>query len=253
MYATCPKCGYQAPDGKTVPNSCPECGLIYSKWLKSLASDPEFAGQEVKPSTAVFPVGASFSLSQFFLRPRPNVSKADVLGYGLVWLLLMWWGLDFLAMDFRSAEIMNHWFHNVDLIFHEAGHILFMPFGRWMMFLGGSAFQVLLPLSLMFAFIIANKDGFAASACLWWVGQSMMDVAPYIADARALRLPLLGGGTGADRPGSHDWANLLRPIGMLGEDIRIASIVDTIGSGLLLIALIWGAYMLWVYYRAAIN
>ncbi len=253
MYATCPKCGYRSPDGKAIPDSCPECGLIYSKWLKSLATDPQFAEQEVKPVSSVFPVGISFSLSQFFLRPRPNVSKADVLGYGLVWLLLVWWGLAFLAMDFRSAEIMNHWFHNVDLIFHEAGHVLFMPFGRWMMFLGGSAFQVLLPLSLMFAFLIVNKDGFAASTCLWWAGQSMMDVAPYIADARALRLPLLGGGTGADRPGSHDWANLLRPLGMLGEDIRIASIVDAIGSGLLLIALIWGAYMLWVYYRAAIN
>ena len=64
---------------------------------------------------------------------------------------------------------------------------------------------------------------------------------------------LHSGGTGADNPGTHDWANLLRPLGMLNEDIRIASIADTIGSGLILIALVWGAYMLWVYYRAAIN
>lgn len=253
MYATCPKCGYKSPDTATAPKSCPECGLVYSKWLKSLANDPEYSELEINPGVNSASGSITAGILQFFIRPRPNVTKADVIGYGLVWLLLVWWGLDFLAMDFRSAEIMNHWFHNVDLIFHEAGHVLFMPFGRWMMFFGGSAFQVLLPLGLMLAFLVVNKDGFAASACLWWVGQSLMDVAPYIADARALRLPLLGGGTGADRPGSHDWQNLLRPLGMLEDDIRIASIVDTIGSGLLLIALIWGIYMLWVYYRAAIN
>jgi len=73
-----------------------------------------------------------------------------------------------------------------------------------------------------------------------------MDIAPYIADARALRLPLLGGSTGADRPGTHDWANLLRPRGWLEYDIQIAAAVDFIGSGILLLALLWGGYMLYL-------
>jgi len=253
MYATCPKCGFKSEEGVAPPATCPDCGLVYSKWLKSLASDPDYSERPAQSPDA----GQGFRLSQgpiqVFLRVRPHVNRGEVFGYGLVWLLLLWWGLDFLAMDFRSATIMNHWFHTIDLIFHEAGHVIFSPFGRWMTFFGGSAFQVLLPLGLTVAFLLKNKDAFAASACLWWVGQSLKDVAPYIADARALRLPLLGGGTGADRPGSHDWANLLRPLGMLNEDTRIAAIVDTIGSGLILIALAWGACMLWVYYRAAIN
>lgn len=253
MYATCPKCGFKPEEGAAPPTSCPDCGLIYSKWLKSLASDPEYSEQIAEPKLATNRFRVSPGLVAVFLRAKPNVDRGEVFGYGLIWLLLLWLGLDFLAMDFRSATIMNHWFHNVDLVFHEAGHVIFSPFGRWMTFFGGSAFQVLLPLGLLVAFLVMNKDAFAASACLWWAGQSLKDLAPYIADVRALRLPLLGGGTGADRPGSHDWANLLRPLGMLNEDIRIAAIADTIGSGLILIALVWGAYMLWVYYREAIN
>ena len=99
-----------------------------------------------------------------------------------------------------------------------------------MMFLGGSLFQVMLPFMLAGAFLIINKDGFAASVCLWWTGQSLMDLAPYIGDARALRLPLLGGGTGADVPGMHDWANILRRLGWLDYDQQIASGVNLVGS-----------------------
>ena len=149
-------------------------------------------------------------------------------------------------MDFRSNEIGQSWFHNVNLVFHEAGHVIFTLLGRTMAILGGSLFQVLVPLALMFACLVVNKDSFGASIGLWWVGQSLMDIAPYIADARALRLPLLGGGTGADRPGTHDWANLLRPRGWLEYDIQIAAAVDFIGSGILLLALLWGGYMLYL-------
>ena len=250
MYSTCPKCGYEHSAEETGSESCPDCGLIYAKWLKNLASSPE----QLAVSDATQPHSRFTSLlSGFFLPVKPNIGRSELAGYGVIWVVLVVWGWDFISMDYRSAEIMNSWLHNVDLIFHEAGHMIFMPFGRYMMFLGGSLFQVLLPLILMFAFLIVNKDAFAASVCLWWAGQSLMDLAPYIADARALRLPLLGGGTGADSPGTHDWANLLRPLGMLNEDIRIASTVDTIGSGLLLIALIWGAYMLFVYYKSSME
>ena len=59
-----------------------------------------------------------------------------------------------------------------------------------------------LPLVAGVALLRTNRDAFGASLALWWFGQSMMDCAPYIGDARALQLPLLGGGTGADRPGA---------------------------------------------------
>ncbi|MCG8414894.1 MAG: hypothetical protein MI746_11810 [Pseudomonadales bacterium] len=249
MYATCPKCGYTHNKAEKGMAACPACGLVYSKWLKSIAASDEVT---VTSSTAA-PSAAVTVLSELLFPAKPNVTPLEVAGYGVIWIGLAIWGWHFIAMDWQSAEIMRSFFHNVDLIFHEAGHILFMPFGRFMMFLGGSLFQVLLPLIFVVAFLWVNKDAFAASVCLWWAGQSLMDVAPYIADARALRLPLLGGGTGADTPGRHDWAYLLRQMGLLEQDTRIAAAVDFIGSGVLLIALVWGLYMLRVYYRAAMN
>ena len=201
------------------------------------------------------PASSNFveSLARFFVSPRAGVGKPELFGYLILWLVFAWWGFGFIMMDFQSNEIGRSWFHNVDLIFHEAGHMLFIPFGRTMTILGGSLFQILLPLILMRAFLIKNKDGFGASISLWWVGQSTMDIAPYIADARALRLPLLGGGTGADSPGRHDWENLLRHWGLLEYDTDIAFVVDAVGSGVLLIALAWGAYMLLIYYRNLID
>ncbi len=56
-------------------------------------------------------------------------------------------------MDWWSAEIMNSFFHNIDPVFHEAGHELFMPFGTCVMFLEGSLFQVLLSLIFAMAFL----------------------------------------------------------------------------------------------------
>jgi hypothetical protein len=250
MYSTCPKCAYEHSPEQAGSKSCPACGLVYSKWIKNLATDPY---QATLATDAEVGPGVAGRLVRFLVRGKPSMSRSELAVYGLIWIALAIWGWQFIAMDFRSAEIMNSFLHNVDLIFHEAGHVIFSPFGRYMMYLGGSLFQVLLPLIFMFAFLLANRDAFAAAVCLWWAGQSLMDLAPYIADARVLRLPLLGGGTGADSPGRHDWANLLRPIGMLQQDTRIAAIVDAIGSGLIILALIWGAYMLRVYYKSAME
>ncbi len=135
------------------------------------------------------------ALVNFFIRPRINIKKSELIRDVVIWLIFIAWGLSFVMMDFRSNEIGQSWFHNVNLVFHEAGHVIFTLLGRTMAILGGSLFQVLVPLALMFACLVVNKDSFGASICLWWVGQSLMDIAPYIADARALRLPLLGGGT----------------------------------------------------------
>ncbi|MFN3164355.1 MAG: hypothetical protein ACE37N_12970 [Pseudohongiellaceae bacterium] len=252
MYSTCPKCGFHNRSADAVnADQCAACGLVFSKWLQNLVSeDPATAatasGRKAAPHLAA---GAWQTMARFVLPRRAGVGKLELAGYAVIWGVLLLWGLDFIAMDFRSNAIGQSFLHNINLVFHEAGHVLFRPFGRSMMFLGGSLFQVLLPLLLMLAFLVKNKDGFAASVCLWWAGQSLMDVAPYIADARALRLPLLGGGTGADAPGMHDWANLLRPRGWLQYDMQIASAADSIGSGMLLLALAWGALMLWRYYH----
>ena len=65
----------------------------------------------------------------------------------------------------------------------------------------GTLGQLLMPLTVMVALIWKNQDNFGASIGLWWLAQSVMDVAPYVNDARAGRLMLLGGVTGQQWPG----------------------------------------------------
>lgn len=247
MYKTCPKCSYTRQPEDTAPDDiCPACDLVFSKWLKSLVADHELEEAQIAEKAEQTWQKA---LKLFFFNPQPGIQRGDLMIYLLVYLVFFAWGIDFISMDFRTNAIGQSWFHNVNLVFHEAGHFLFIPFGRTGSILGGSLFQVLLPLILVFSFLIYNRDAFGASICLWWGGQSLMDIAPYIADARALQLPLLGVGPSADAPGMHDWANLLRPRGWLQYDTAIAEWVDLAGSGILLLALAWGAYMLFLYYR----
>jgi hypothetical protein len=137
-------------------------------------------------------------------------------------------------------SVIAAFLHLPDLVFHEAGHILFMPFGRFMSVLGGSLFQTLVPLICAGAFLWREDNRFAAAVCAWWAGQNFVDVAPYIADARRLQLPLLGGGTGAEVEG-HDWEYLLTALGWLHLDETLGRAAWFAGTVLMIGAVVWAA------------
>ena len=132
--------------------------------------------------------------------------------------------------------------HMPNLVFHEAGHVIFGFFGRFMTVLGGSLFQFALPLALAGVFL-KQRDQFGASVCTWWAGQNLLDLAPYIADARALQLVLLGGKTGAEVEG-HDWEYLLTQLGWLHLDTKLGLAVNRAGLLMMTGALVWGAIFL---------
>lgn len=142
--------------------------------------------------------------------------------------------------DNRAGESV---LHLINLPFHEAGHIIFMPFGDFMTALGGSLTQVLVPLVCLRTFFARTRDMFAASVALWWTGQNLLDLAPYIDDARSLRLGLLGGRTGAEVEG-HDWEKILQMLGWLHHDHAIAAGAHRLGTTLMLAALAWGGIVL---------
>jgi hypothetical protein len=123
------------------------------------------------------------------------------------------------ARDPLGMAVLDSFLHLPDLVFHEAGHVVFAPFGRFMSVLGGSLLQCLIPVIAVIAFIRQSQP-FSAAVCAWWAGQNLVDVAPYIADARALQLVLLGGRTGAEVEG-HDWEYLLTTLGMTHLDRTI--------------------------------
>ena len=72
-----------------------------------------------------------------------------------------------------------------------------------------------------------------------------MDCAPYIDDALPQQLVLLGGHTGQDAPGNHDWNNILGDLNMLEKHREFATLADTTGRALMVLALIWGGYILY--------
>lgn len=246
-YQVCPSCGYQRQSPDTAPESvCPRCGLVFEKWLRRrLAVEDEALPVTVDERLAERWV---WLRARLFAVPEP-FEAVSFYGRLAAYLLFFIWGWHFIWLDMTSNAIGNSFMHNIDLVFHEAGHVLFRPFGWFMTVLGGSLLQLIVPLVVMGAFLFKEGNAFGASIGLWWLAQSMMDLAPYINDARAQQLMLLGGGTGADMPGMHDWNNLLGYLDLLAQDHSIAVFTDTLGEGLMLVALLWGGYLLQLMYR----
>ena len=60
-----------------------------------------------------------------------------------------------------------------------------LPLGRFMSVLGGSLMQLLIPAVCAGTLLLQTRDPFGAACCLWWIGENLLDLAPYIADARA--------------------------------------------------------------------
>ncbi len=257
MYKTCPKCGYTRTHADVASQAqCSACGLIFKKWMQQqFQKSPAEVVESERSGTGVME-----KLGGIFLHTKPEQEPFSFYLRAALLLGLIIWGWSFITMDYyrivngyrvdyAQAEIYGSFMHNVNLVFHEAGHVIFRPFGRFMTILGGSLAQLLMPLIVVLVFLLKERNTFAASVGLWWLGQSFMDVAPYINDARAGQIPLLGGGTGADRPGMHDWKNILGDLGLLHRDHDIAAIADNIGIGLMLLSFIWGAFLIYIQYQ----
>jgi hypothetical protein len=149
----------------------------------------------------------------------------------------------FAAHPLNQSVIGGSFPHLINLPFHEAGHILFAPFGSFMMSLGGSLTQVLVPVVCVVAF--ARKDDlFGAAVASWWAGQNLVDLGPYIADARMLQITLLGGATGAEVEG-HDWEAILTTLGWLGYDRGLGMTAHVVGTIVMAAAVIVAAWVTW--------
>ena len=225
---------------------CPACGLVFAKWAQRvLGTDrlPSRDGSEMAPEDE----GPGLIQRLTFVEARTD----PVIFWGrcALYVIFVVWGWYFILLDFRTNDIGSSFMHRINLVFHEAGHVIFMPLGSFMTTLGGSLGQVLMPLIAMAALAVKNRDYFGASLGLWWCGQSIMDLAPYINDARDLKLLLLGGGTGQDRPGIHDWENILLDLGLIQYDHQIAAATDAVGTLIVVTALCWGGYVLYRQYH----
>jgi hypothetical protein len=232
----CPKCHFELPDESS---ECLRCGIIFEKYIPS--QSPPSAGESTE--FELFPW-----LKHLLFYVEPDVNVFYFFGRAILYLVLIIYGFKYVFSSVEMAYRVMPFMHLVNLPFHEAGHIFLIPFGRFMMFLGGTLGQLMMPLVCLFALLIGARNNFGASACLWWFGQNFIDIAPYINDARALKLILLGGVTGRETDG-HDWENILRTLGWLKYDHAIAKMAYVIGVILIITALVWGGYILYSQYK----
>lgn len=115
-----------------------------------------------------------------------------------------------------------------NLIFHEAGHVFFSFLGEFLQFLGGSLMQVAIPAICTVYFWMLQQRS-ASAVTLFWMGESLTNVAIYVADAQRMELPLIGG--------DHDWNYLLDRLNLLNQAVSIGRFVFLLGVLSILLSL----------------
>ena len=123
-----------------------------------------------------------------------------------------------------------HFIDGVNLIIHEAGHVVFMPFGEFITIAGGSLFQLIVP-AVFVLYFQRRGQLFSAALVLFWLGQSLLNVAVYAGDALKLELPLLGGDDS-----THDWNYMLDRLGLLTSAGGIGGLLRFCGTLLIIAA-----------------
>lgn len=151
-----------------------------------------------------------------------------------IMLILAWFTLSHLVFDAKWVFI-----DGANLLFHEAGHFLFKWGGDTLYFLGGTIGQLMWPFALAIYFAFKRRERFAATACAWWFGENLINIARYIHDAPVEELPLVGGNT-------HDWNHLFTKWDMIREARDIADTVRLVGIVMMIGTI---AYLLWIIAR----
>ena len=132
-----------------------------------------------------------------------------------------------------------HYLDRVNLVAHEAGHLLFGYFGEFLMVLGGTLGQLLVPLAFTVYFYL-RREFVSSAVTLFWTGQNLFNISVYIKDAQAMDLPLVSVGGGEDT--IHDWNYLLSKTGLLRWDQAIGSLAYIMGLMVVAVAVIGGLY-----------
>ena len=125
---------------------------------------------------------------------------------------------------------------DANLLFHEAGHLIFGLLGPTMGLYGGTLGQLVFPIVSAVAFWRQGSWVSVSVASLWFF-ENLVNIAAYVADARSQQLPLVGGG-------EHDWTNILSSWGALQYDTTLATILVAV-AWLGLFATLGGTTYLW--------
>jgi hypothetical protein len=160
---------------------------------------------------------------------RPNYPK--LIFAALLSIYFLWIAYDPMLGSFLDL---------VDLPIHETGHLIFRLLGEFMGIAGGSLFQVILPLVFL-GYFVRREQYYSAAVVMFWVGQSILNVWVYAADAVVMQLVLTSGFTGSE--GSfHDWNYLLTRTGLIGSTKLIAGIIRLMGTLVIIASGVFSIY-----------
>lgn len=144
------------------------------------------------------------------------------------------------SVAFHDADGF-HVFRGITFGAHELGHLFFALSGNeWLAVAGGSLMQFLVPLGAM-AIMRHYRDWFGVAMCGLWLASSFADLAPYIADARAMDMDLVGF---SEDGAGHDWNYLLGKAGLLFQDQAIARVDRFAGVVVLVASLAFAGWLL---------
>lgn len=113
-----------------------------------------------------------------------------------------------------------------NLMVHEGGHLLFGWFGLTLGLWGGTLLQWLVPF-LLAAYFFTQRQTSALAFCSFLFFENWLYTATYMADARAMLLPLVT--TGDPDNAEHDWHTIFSSLGVLQYDTTIAGLIRFLG------------------------
>ncbi len=133
-----------------------------------------------------------------------------------------------------------HFIDNVNVVIHEAGHLVFYPLGNFITALGGSLLQVIIP-ALFFLYFFRGGKKYSAAVMLQWIAVNLFYISYYAADAIKMQLSLLGGEAVV-----HDWNYILMEAGLISQTSLVAGLISSLGFA----AVAGSLYLAWKGYSA---
>ena len=158
-----------------------------------------------------------------------------ITGWKLAWFVIglaVFFGL-LLACEPGFVFGLDH----ANLLFHEAGHPLVGLFSTRLEPYGGTMGQLTFPVVLAIS-SWRKGQALAGAASVIWFFENWLNIARYMADARALELPLLGGG-------DHDWNTIFTRWNVLQYGFDIARVVKITGWIGMALAVLWAGWCWW--------
>ena len=172
--------------------------------------------------------------------PRPvSGDPRPFLPFAACWRSAVLLGAGYLGVRHLADPAYFSLFSGVTFGAHEFGHLAFAPFGEVLAVGGGSLMQLLVPVGAA-VLLAGRRDGFGVVFAACWLSVSLVDLARYVGDARALELPLV---SMSPDGGDHDWNWLLDHYNLLRYDLRIATALRRLAAVILLVALTAGAWI----------